>query len=216
MDTSINPGTTTQSHPHTHMEGFQHWIEGVHIQFPTFKHDHPAVIDVNKVADERLTIGQRIADGVAATMGSWRFIIIQSCILLAWLILNSIALINHWDSYPFILLNLALSFEAAYAAPIIMMSQNRQATKDRLTAESDYHCNVKGEEEIRHIMEHLDHQDTVILRILQHMEAHNKETLEHFARLDPEMASRLGPDIQEVSKEILEEEAGDDVAGTRE
>src|SRR5260370_42404553 len=95
MDTSINPGTTTQSHPHTHMEGFQHWIEGVHIQFPTFKHDHPAIIDVNKAADEQLTVGQRIADGVAATMGSWRFIIIQSCILVAWLILNSIALINH-------------------------------------------------------------------------------------------------------------------------
>ncbi len=97
-----------------------------------------------------------------------------------------------------------------------MMSQNRQASKDRLTAESDYHCNVKGEEEIRHIMEHLDHQDTVILRILQHMEAHNKETLEHFARLDPEMARRLGTDIQEVSKEIIEEEVGDDAAGTRE
>ncbi len=73
----------------------------------------------------------------------------------------------------------------------------------------DYHCNVKGEEEIRHIMEHLDHQDTVILRILQHMEAHNKETLEHFARLDPETARRLGMDIQEVSKEIVEEEVGD-------
>jgi uncharacterized membrane protein len=216
MDTSINPGTTTQSHAHTHMEGFQHWIEGVHIQFPTFKHDHPAIIDVNKAADEQLTIGQRIADGVAATMGSWRFIIIQSCILVAWLILNSIALINHWDSYPFILLNLALSFEAAYAAPIIMMSQNRQASKDRLTAESDYHCNVKGEEEIRHIMEHLDHQDTVILRILQHMEAHNKETLEHFARLDPETARRMGMDLQEVSKELIEEEVGDDAAGTRE
>jgi len=198
------------------MEGFQHWIEGVHIQFPKFNHDHPAIIDVNKAADEQLTVGQRIADGVAATMGSWRFIIIQSCILLVWLILNSIALINHWDSYPFILLNLALSFEAAYAAPIIMMSQNRQASKDRLTAESDYHCNVKGEEEIRHIMEHLDHQDTVILRILQHMEAHNKETLEHFARLDPEMARRLGTDILQVSKEIVEEEVGDDAAGTRE
>src|SRR5712692_7617208 len=184
-------------------------LEGIHFKFPTFKHDHPTIINVNKVADERLTAGQRVADGVAATMGSWRFIIIQSCILVAWLILNSIALINHWDSYPFILLNLALSFEAAYAAPIIMMSQNRQASKDRLTAESDYHCNVKGEEEIRHIMEHLDHQDTVILRILQHMEAHNKETLEHFARLDPETARRLGMDIQEVSKEIVEEEVGD-------
>src|SRR4030081_2690844 len=92
-----------------------------------------------------LLLGQRVADGVAATMGSWRFIIIQSCILAVWLILNSVAWINHWDTYPFILLNLALSFEAAYAAPIIMMSQNRQAAKDRLMAESDYDCNIKGE-----------------------------------------------------------------------
>ncbi|HKV02511.1 MAG TPA: DUF1003 domain-containing protein, partial [Ktedonobacteraceae bacterium] len=115
-------------------------LEGIHFKFPVFKHNHPPIIDVNKVADERLTMGQRIADGVAATMGSWRFIIVQSCILAAWVVLNSIAWIKHWDNYPFILLNLALSFEAAYAAPIIMMSQNRQAAKDRLMAESDYHC----------------------------------------------------------------------------
>jgi len=76
-------------------------------------------------------------------------------------------------------------------------------------ADSDYHCNVKGEEEVRNIMEHLDHQDTIILRILQHMEAHNKDTLEHLARLDPELARRLGADLQEVSKELVEEEAGD-------
>jgi uncharacterized membrane protein len=209
MDTSINPGTTTQSHAHTHMEGFQHWIEGVHIQFPKFKHDHPAIIDVNKVADDQLKIGQRIADGVAATMGSWRFIIIQSCILVAWLILNSIAWINHWDAYPFILLNLALSFEAAYAAPIIMMSQNRQSDKDRLMAENDYHCNIKGEVEVRNIMEHLDHQDTVILQILQRMDTQHKEVLLHLSQLDPELARRLGTDIQEVSKEIIEEEVGD-------
>ncbi len=73
-----------------------------------------------------LTTGQRIADTVAATMGSWKFIIIQSVILLAWIALNITAYIEHWDPYPFILLNLALSFQAAYAAPFIMMSQNRQ------------------------------------------------------------------------------------------
>jgi len=210
MDTSINPGTTTQSHPHTHMEGFQHWIEGVHIQFPTFKHDHPPIINVNKVADAQMTVGQRVADKVAATMGSWNFIIIQGTLLAAWIVINTIQLFfKAFDPYPYILLNLALSFQAAFAAPFIMISQNRQAEKDRLMADSDYHCNVKGEEEIRNIMEHLDHQDTVILRILQHMEAHNKDTLEHLARLDPELARRLGTDIKEVSKELIEEEVGD-------
>jgi uncharacterized membrane protein len=103
-----------------------------------------------------LTTGQRIADTVAATMGSWRFIIIQSCILLAWIALNITAWINHWDPYPFILLNLALSFQAAYAAPFIMMSQNRQQDIDRVKAESDYRINVKAELEIELLHEKLD------------------------------------------------------------
>lgn len=95
-----------------------------------------------------LTLGQRIADTVAATMGSWRFIIIQSTILSAWIVLNVTAWINHWDPYPFILLNLALSFQAAYAAPFIMMSQNRQQDVDRQAAETDYQINIKAELEI--------------------------------------------------------------------
>jgi uncharacterized membrane protein len=201
------------AHAHKHSESFKHWIDGMHIQFPTFKHDHPPVIDVNKVADERLTIGQRIADQVAATMGSWPFIIGQSIALAAWITLNITAIIYHWDPYPFILLNLMLSFQAAYAAPFIMMSQNRQAAKDRLMAESDYHCNVKGEEEVRNIMEHLDHQDTVIIQILQRMEAQHKEVLYHLSRVDPELARRLGVDFQEVSKELIEEESSDNGGG---
>jgi uncharacterized membrane protein len=215
MDIAPNSDVSTPSkaHTHTHNETFKHWIEGAHIQFPRFKHDHPAVINVNKVADEQLTMGQRIADGVAGTMGSWRFIIIQTVIVGVWIISNVWLLTHPFDPYPLILLNLLFSTQAAYAAPVIMMSQNRQAAKDRLMAESDYHCNVKGEEEVRHIMEHLDHQDMVILQILQHMDAQHKEVLEHLARLDPETARRLGMDIQEVSKELVEEEAGDSDAG---
>jgi uncharacterized membrane protein len=197
-----------QDHAHAHSESFKHWIEGIHIQFPTFKHDHPPIVDVNKVADEQLTVGDRIADAVSATIGSWRFIIIQSILLTAWIALNVTAIIYHWDPYPFILLNLMLSFQAAYAAPFVMMSQNRQAAKDRLMAESDYHCNVKGEVEVRNIMEHLDHQDTVIFQILQHMDAHHKEVLEHLARLDPEMARRLGTDIQQLAAEETADDSG--------
>src|SRR4051812_20341274 len=74
-----------------------------------------------------LTPGARLADRVAETVGSWRFIIIQSVLLGVWIILNMVAVVNQWDPYPFILLNLVLSFQAAYAAPIIMMSQNRQS-----------------------------------------------------------------------------------------
>ena len=153
--------------PTNHTNG-KKLLERMH--FPQFKHDqHGPVVDVNRVEDERLTLGAKVADSVAATVGSWPFIILQSMILAAWIVLN-VVLPRGWDVYPFILLNLALSFQAAYAAPFVMMSQNRQAAKDRLTAENDYKTDVKGEEEIKHVMEHLDHQDTLILQIVQHVE----------------------------------------------
>ena len=104
----------------------------------------------------RLTVGQKIADDVAATMGSWKFIIIQSIILLVWIILNITAYVQQWDPYPFILLNLALSFQAAYAAPFIMMSQNRQQDIDRKAAEHDYQINVKAELEIELLHQKID------------------------------------------------------------
>ena len=89
-------------------------------------------------------------------MGSWKFIIIQSTILLFWIILNATAYIRHWDPYPFILLNLALSFQAAYAAPFIMMSQNRQQDIDRKQAENDYQINIKAELEIELLHQKID------------------------------------------------------------
>lgn len=97
---------------------------------------------------EQMTSGQRVADRVAAIIGSWRFIIIQSTMLAVWIALNITAYVYRWDPYPFILLNLALSFQAAYAAPIIMMSQNRQSEKDHLQAKNDYEVNLKAELEI--------------------------------------------------------------------
>jgi uncharacterized membrane protein len=103
-----------------------------------------------------LTAGQRIADMIAATMGSWTFIIIQSAVLLVWIILNITAFVEKWDPYPFILLNLALSFQAAYAAPFIMMSQNRQQDIDRKAAEHDYQVNIKAELEIELLHQKID------------------------------------------------------------
>jgi uncharacterized membrane protein len=105
---------------------------------------------------DTLTFGQKIADIVAATMGSWPFIITQSAILLVWIGLNVTAYIQRWDPYPFILLNLALSFQAAYAAPFIMMSQNRQQDIDRKEAESDHQINVKAELEIELLHQKID------------------------------------------------------------
>jgi len=104
----------------------------------------------------RLTLGQRIADQVAATMGSWPFIIGQTTILVIWIILNVTAFVQRWDPYPFILLNLALSFQAAFAAPFIMMSQNRQQDIDRRQAENDYKINIKAELEIELLHQKID------------------------------------------------------------
>ncbi len=104
----------------------------------------------------KLTLGQRIADDVATMMGSWTFIIIQSGLLFVWIVLNITAYVQQWDPYPFILLNLALSFQAAYAAPFIMMSQNRQQDIDRKAAEHDYEVNVKAELEIELLHQKID------------------------------------------------------------
>lgn len=112
--------------------------------------------NVNEVEEKRMTLGQRVADKVADTIGSWPFIIVQTIILIIWIILNSLAWIYRWDPYPFILLNLMLSFQAAYSGPVIMMSQNRQASKDRLAAEIDHQVNTKAELEINNLIRRLD------------------------------------------------------------
>ena len=112
--------------------------------------------NVNEVVEEQMTLGERVADRVADTIGSWRFIIIQSMLIVLWIILNVVAWVEHWDPYPFILMNVMLSFQAAYAGPVIMMSQNRQSAKDRLAAEIDHQVNTKAEFEIGLLMRRLD------------------------------------------------------------
>jgi uncharacterized membrane protein len=120
----------------------------------------------------QLTPGQRIADMVAGNMGSWRFIIIQTIVLTLWIALNVAAWIAHWDPYPFILLNLALSFQAAYSAPFIMMSQNRQQDIDRQQAAEDFRVNVKAELEIELLHEKLDElRDKEVLALTQSIQS---------------------------------------------
>lgn len=97
---------------------------------------------------ENLSYGDRLADTVATGMGSWKFIIIQTIIVIVWMGLNLVGLFYHWDAYPFILLNLLFSTQAAYAAPIIMMSQNRQSERDRAQANADYQTNLEAKQEI--------------------------------------------------------------------
>lgn len=100
---------------------------------------------------ESMKYGDRLADSVANGMGSWSFIIWQSIIVLVWMILNVVGFVRHWDVYPFILLNLIFSTQAAYAAPIIMMSQNRQNQRDREQALHDYQTNIDAKKEIEEL-----------------------------------------------------------------
>jgi uncharacterized membrane protein len=97
---------------------------------------------------ETLTFGSKLADTVANGMGSWRFIIVQTILVVLWMGLNMVAFMHHWDVYPFILLNLLFSTQAAYAAPIIMMAQNRQNERDRAQAQADYKTNIDAKIEI--------------------------------------------------------------------
>ena len=134
------------------------------------------------------TRGARIADMVATMVGSWRFIIIQSALLALWVVLNLTGYFYHWDPYPFILMNLLLSTQAAYAAPIIMMSQNRQAEIDRRNAEHDYRVNVKAELEIELLHNKIDalrEQEILqLITIIRRLSAH----------LAPELAETISPE----------------------
>ncbi|MCL4532272.1 MAG: DUF1003 domain-containing protein [Actinobacteria bacterium] len=113
--------------------------------------------NVNVLHEERLTLGQKLADGLADVAGSWNFILGFLAMILLWIGVNSYLLLERpWDPYPFILLNLLLSLVAGLQAPVIMMSQNRQETKDRIRAEHDYEVNLKAEMEIEQLHQKLD------------------------------------------------------------
>ena len=122
------------------------------------KEDQVLSFNINKEFDSRLTLGERLADGLAKFGGSWFFIGIFMAMMVIWMAINSYTRIEKpFDPYPFILLNLVLSCLAAIQAPVIMMSQNRQAAKDRLQAEHDFEINLKAEIEIRKLHERMDH-----------------------------------------------------------
>jgi uncharacterized membrane protein len=108
------------------------------------------------VAEERRSLGQRMADGITKVAGSWRFIIGFLAVLVVWMAVNAVAGIRHWDPYPFILLNLVLSCVAAIQAPIILMSQNREEARDRIRAEADYEVNLKAEILLEHLTQEVE------------------------------------------------------------
>lgn len=113
------------------------------------KHRHPA----NVARHDRASFGGRSADAVAGFMGSWKFIGIQTLLIIAWITANVWGVVHHWDVYPFVLLNLLFSVQAAYASPLILLAQNRQTEHDRAKAEHDYTTNAQSLALLRHIAE---------------------------------------------------------------
>lgn len=128
----------------------------------------------HELHNDTLGFGQRLADKVANGMGSWSFIIIQSVFVLLWMVLNVVGFVNHWDPYPYILLNLVFSTQAAYAAPIIMMAQNRQGERDRIQANEDFNTNKEAKCEIEELQLRLNAIETdkldKIIAMLEKME----------------------------------------------
>ena len=125
---------------------------------------------------DTLGFGQRLADKVANGMGSWTFIITQTILVILWMALNAVGWMYHWDIYPFILLNLLFSTQAAYAAPIIMMAQNRQNERDRIQAQKDYQTNTEAKMEIEALQQKLNSIEVEkldkIIELLQEMKSY--------------------------------------------
>jgi uncharacterized membrane protein len=144
-----------------------HHLRRVHRE-PGTDHKHP----VNQAHYEESTRGERLADRVAAVIGSWPFIIGQSVLMVLWVYLNVWAIfIAHWDPYPFILLNLVLSFQATYAGPIVLLAGNRQSQKDRITLEHAADESDKGEQHITKILIEIKKNTALTLQILRELEA---------------------------------------------
>ncbi len=138
--------------------------------------------NINEVYEEGQSFGERMADLVAKFGGSWTFIFLFAFVLVAWMWINTAALARSFDPYPYILLNLVLSCLAAVQAPIILMSQNRQAERDRLHAENDYEVNLKAELEIQQLHEKIDVLTTGSWQQLWQAQVKQLELLQNLAR----------------------------------
>jgi uncharacterized membrane protein len=138
------------------------------------QHDHAPVRDLNRETDRRQGLGQRTAADLARLVGSWTFVVLQAVLSLCWLVLNVFAATQHWDPYPFLLLNLVLSLESALWVSLVLMMLNLSSDRDRLRAQQEYEVAVKAEEEMRAVMTHMEAQDEVLLQILQRLERNDR------------------------------------------
>jgi uncharacterized membrane protein len=159
-------------------------IEDIARDLIKHQHDHPPVRDLNREFDRKLKLTDRIASDFARLVGSWVFVLAQLGLMLLWVLLNVIGALRHWDPYPFIFLNLVFSLEAAIWVSVVLMALNSLADRDRLRAQSEYELNVKAEEELKALMNHLMHQDEILLQIVNRLDRGDREMKRLARRLE--------------------------------
>jgi uncharacterized membrane protein len=135
------------------------------------QHKHP----VNRLIHDEATLGERVADRASASIGSWAFLIIQSILIVFYVTLNVIGFVNHWDPYPFILLNLCFTIQAAYTGPILLLAGNRQAQKDRLRLEHTAEVAETAEKSTLDILAEIERNTEATLRILDHLQKRREQ-----------------------------------------
>jgi uncharacterized membrane protein len=144
-----------------------------------------------------------LADGVAAQIGSWRFLIIQTIAVGIWVALNLLAVAHHWDPYPFVLLNLLFSVQAAYTGPVLLLSQNRSAQRDRIMAEHDYATNEKSEQLIEALLSEVLRNSQATLAIAEHLGIELESLTAHGLDLEAKIDT-VQEQLGEVEDVVLE------------
>jgi uncharacterized membrane protein len=159
-------------------------IEDIARDLIKHQHDHPPVRDLNREVERKLTFADRVASDFARLVGSWVFVIAQLALMLLWVLLNALNLLRHWDPYPFMFLNFVFSIEAAIWVSVVLMALNKIADRDRIRAQNDYEVNVKAEEEVKALMNHLMHQDEILLQIVNRLDRGDREMKRLARRLE--------------------------------
>jgi uncharacterized membrane protein len=159
---------------------------------------------ISKQLHEKRSGGERLADGVAAQIGSWRFLIIQTIAVGIWVALNLLAVAHHWDPYPFVLLNLLFSVQAAYTGPVLLLSQNRSAQRDRIMAEHDYATNEKSEQLIEALLSEVLRNSQATLAIAEHLGIELESLTAHGLDLEAKIDT-VQEQLGEVEDVVLEQ-----------
>lgn len=175
-------------------------IEDIARDLIKHQHDHPPVRDLNREVERRLTFADRVADDFARLVGSWVFVLVQVGIMVLWVGLNALSLIHPWDRYPFLFLNFILSLEAAIWVSVVLMALNRLNDRDRLRAQQDYELDVKAEEELKALMNHLMHQDEILLQIVNRLDRGDREMKRLARRLEQAIDASTEPPAPKVSE----------------